>query len=140
MQELYRKVSAIDLETLKREAVNENREELVDINSEKQMYQTGVDSRGNPIRPEYHPITVRIKKAKGQPYNRVTLRDTEDFHKSMLLKVKGDEYQIDATDHKTRDLVSKYGDIFGIAPQFLPEAREKVTRSLGRLFKRATGL
>ena len=142
LRELYQRVKGVDVEALKRDAVQENDKELVEINRQKQLYEKGINAEGVEIwdyRP-YKPSTQKKKAGKGQPYDRVTLKDTGKFYKGMLLKVKGDEYDIDSTDETTRYLKDKYGDIFGIAPQFLTEAQRKVTRSFGRRFKKAVGL
>lgn len=62
----------------------------------------------------YKPITVEIKKEKGQPYNRTTLRDTGDFYEGFFVDVKKDIWQVESEDSKRDKLVERYGkDIFG---------------------------
>ena len=48
--------------------------EIIDLNIEEQL-QRGIDATGQPITPGYRPLTISIKRQKGQPTNRVTLRD-----------------------------------------------------------------
>jgi hypothetical protein len=56
-----------------------------------------------------------IKKAKGQPTDRVTLRDTGDFESSFYLDVEDTYFEITAADFKTEKLMHKYGkDISGL--------------------------
>ena len=55
----------------------ENEYVITDMNSEDQLYEQGVNRLGVNIMDyaPYSPLTIEIKKEKGQPYNRVTLRD-----------------------------------------------------------------
>ena len=77
---------------------------------------------------------------RGQPYNRVTLRDTGDFESSFYIRYSGDSFEITASDGKTDDLVRKYGkEIFGlnrdnldelIRTYMLPFLREKLIETI----------
>jgi hypothetical protein len=94
--------------------------EIEDLNAGQ--LEQGKDSTGDDIKPDYTPFTKSIKQAKGQPTNRVTLKDEGDFYKSIEYKVqqKGLEYQ--ATDPKTDALQEKYGDeILGLDAQSITE-------------------
>lgn len=122
-------------------ALERNRERVVGMNVE-QLYEYGINSLGIRIDTyqPYTPYTVGIKKEKGQPYDRVTLRDTGDFHKSFELVLDPTAFYITATDYKTQDLVDKYGsNIFGlttenkqeltvtyVAPVVLEEMRKEI--------------
>lgn len=69
--------------------IYENEAYIVDMNAEEQLYEQGVNNLGVSImdyRP-YSEITIEIKKAKGQPTNRVTLRDEGDFESSFFWKL-----------------------------------------------------
>ena len=101
-----------------RDAVTEKKDDIVELNVE-QLNDRGVNRLGvsiNTYRP-YTPYTVRLKSEKGQPTDRVTLRDTGDFHRSFELIPEPTIFYISATDGKTPELVDKYGsDIFGLTP------------------------
>lgn len=86
-----------------------NEKLVLDLNREHQLFDLGENYDGSPVRPAYKPYTVFLKKQKGQPYDRVTLRDTGDFYKSFKLQRRGDELWIVATDWKTVKLIAKYG-------------------------------
>jgi hypothetical protein len=61
---------------------------------------------------------VQLKNEKNQPTDRVTLRDTGDFHKSIKVDADRTYFEIYATDWKTDDLKEKYGDeILGLTPE-----------------------
>lgn len=122
-----------------RKALEQNKEKIVELNVE-QLYDYGINSLGIQIDTyaPYSPYTVSIKKKKGQPYDRVTLRDTGDFHKSFEVVFDPSYFYITATDYKTEDLVEKYGgNIFGLTAENKREITEKyvvpeVTKSLRR--------
>ena len=97
-----------------------NEAQICELNSEKQLYDYGVNALGVEI-SDYQPyaqFTVYAKRSKGQPSDRVTLRDTGDFHGSFFVKFGKDGFVIDATDSKRDKLVRKYGkQIFGLTPE-----------------------
>lgn len=108
--------------TYVRSIVERNAREIEMLNADDQLYDRGVNSLGTEImsyRP-YAPLTVSIKKQKGQPYSRVTLRDTGDFHRSFTVEAGPESFVITATDRKTQELAEKYGrEIFGLTPDNL---------------------
>lgn len=110
-----------------RKAVQENTDKIKELNVE-QLYDFGINSLGISIDTyaPYTPYTVRLKNEKGQPTDRVTLRDTGDFHRSFEVVVGPTEFYITATDSKTDALVEKYGEkIFGLIPQNKIELAQK---------------
>lgn len=95
---------------------------LVKYNTNAQLYTEGVNAEGVKIssyRP-YRPLTISIKKSKGQPTDRVTLKDTGDFHSSIKVELTPDGILFTATDRKTLELMAKYGDsILGLTDENL---------------------
>ena len=57
--------------------IQANERFIINLNA-AQMYR-GEKADGTEIKPSYAPSTIRYKKKVGQPYNRVTLRDSGDF-------------------------------------------------------------
>ena len=97
---------------------------ICDMNSQNQLYERGINSKNKKI-ADYAPYTsttIAIKKLKGQPTNRVTLRDTGEFHASFFLYIDDYKFFIDATDDKVNKLAFKYGeDIFGLTDDNINE-------------------
>lgn len=91
-----------------RATTQEAEEVILDMNR-TQMYEKGIDRNGNAIQPPYAPATIQYKRRKGQPTNRVTLRDTGDFHLSLYIDYSDEEFEIRADDFKTPFLTRKYG-------------------------------
>lgn len=124
-----------------RKALEQNQQRIVEMNVE-QLYDYGMNSLGIRIDTyePYSPYTVRIKQEKGQPYDRVTLRDTGDFHKSFGVVFEPVGFYITATDYKTQDLIDRYGArIFGLTSEnkqdltikyVVPVIREEIKREL----------
>lgn len=97
---------------------------IVDMNSEDQLFEQGINSLGVDIMDyaPYSPITISIKEAKGQPTNRVTLRDEGDFESSFFLDVNEKQFEIKASDWKTEELIKKYGrQILGLTDENIAE-------------------
>ena len=93
---------------------------IVDMNAEDQLFEQGINRLGVDIMDyaPYSPLTIAIKEEKGQPTNRVTLRDTGDFEASFFLDVGDKQFEIKASDFKTEDLIKKYGrQILGLTDE-----------------------
>lgn len=98
----------------------DNEAYIIDMNAEEQLFEQGINRLGVEI-SDYAPyslVTIAIKEAKGQPTNRVTLRDEGDFESSFYLEVGDKQFEIKAADFKTEDLIKKYGrQILGLTDE-----------------------
>ena len=114
--------------------LDENRSQLFD----------GLDKDGKEIVPEYTPTTVSIKREKGQPTDRVTLRDTGDWQDAMFLEVKGNEILTDSSDWKTDELLKKYdrnmNTILGIPETSKTKINSTLMDRLIFIFRQMTNL
>jgi hypothetical protein len=114
----------------------ELKELIIELNQD-QLYDLGEDSKGNklwsfsPSMP-YSPYTIKIKQAKGQPTDRLTLRDTGAFYKSFTVEVEGASIILDADGRKKdTNLFSKYGiDILGLNDQNMSIFLERLTNDV----------
>lgn len=126
--------------SLLREAFEEQKNLIIQYNAEEQLYKLGQDNKGSIIRPAYKRSTIRLKKAKGQPVNRVTLRDTGKFHKTLIVTPYEDYVEISSDLEYSKYLLRKYGDdILGVQEELLkdfvklyvlPKIRESATKKL----------
>lgn len=97
---------------------------IIDMNAEEQLFEQGINRLGVDIMDyaPYSPLTIEIKELKGQPTNRVTLRDTGDFEESFFLEVGDKQFEIKAADYKTEGLIKKYGrQILGLTTENIGE-------------------
>lgn len=88
--------------------VLKTKEREIEKFNKDQLY-SGKYSGGNDIKPDYTPLTVKIKRSKGQPADRVTLKDTGNFYKGIEATVKQKSLEIESTEGKTKELFQKYG-------------------------------
>jgi len=101
---------------------------VISLNTEgtptSQLFELGEDSTGtklSQIGGDYSPFTVQEKQRKGQPTNRITLKDTGDFYRSFnVVPFKGG-FRIEADTIKDgEDLQESWGqNIVGLSPQNL---------------------
>jgi len=108
---------------------------VIELNTKDQLYTKGEDSFNRKLKGktivrdgQYSPLTVKIKKAKGQPTNRVTLHDTGEFYASFVVRPYRGGFVIDADPFKkgvpggpeNTDLFEEFGDsIVGLNQQNL---------------------
>lgn len=105
-----------------RKVIEDNDAEICDMNAQEQLYEQGINRLGVDISDyaPYSPITIEIKKSKGQPTNRVTLRDEGDFHSSFYVVATDTSFEVKAKDAKAEHLLSKYGSqILGLTRENL---------------------
>jgi hypothetical protein len=141
--QVYNKIKTLSIEDVARKSIEDTKDAIADFNAE-QMFQ-GLRSDGAEINPQYSHTTIAIKKEKGQPTDRVTLKDTGAFYAGIRVVVTGDNITIDSTDEKNDALFEKYStqrsNIFGLSPQY---KREYMNEVLAPEWKRnvheATGL
>jgi hypothetical protein len=122
-----------------REVLQDNKEIVLEMNSEEQLFEKGIDRFGVKISSfaPYSPATLQIKRLKGQPTNRVTLRDEGDFHFSFFIEFTSDGFEIKASDWKAANLVSGYGEsILGLTDEnFRDLAQNYVAPEILKLIK-----
>jgi hypothetical protein len=86
---------------------------IIHLNTEKQLFE-GVNSLNielSTIGGGYSPTTIRIKESKGQPTDKVTLKDTSDFYKSFEVSISQGDLIIEADTIKAgQDLQERWGD------------------------------
>ena len=105
---------------------------ITDLNTKVQLFEDGETSLGvklSSIGGGYAPSTIRKKSRKGQPTNRVTLKDTGDYHRTFRVIVKGNaNFIIDSDpikngynlfDRWSEDVEGLTGDNFELVIQYL---------------------
>jgi hypothetical protein len=104
--------------------IKDTDEEVIDT-LQDQLF-SGKSGSGSDITPKYTPFTKFLKGLKGQPTDRVTLKDTGKFYKSQKVKFTGKGFDTIATDPKTKDLTEKYGEeVLMLSEESLDEYREE---------------
>lgn len=90
---------------------------IVSLNTQDQLFNKGIRSDGSDITPPYSAYTISLKQAKGQPTDRVTLKDTGEFYDSFVAFVDGSKdiiidsnpIKVDEQGFET-NLLEKYGE------------------------------
>jgi len=110
---LISNIEALDFNRVIRETVEETVQELTKYQQD-QLF-AGLRSDGNTIYPSYTLLTEEIKSGKGQPTDRVTLKDTGAFYRGITVTASANSVKITSTDSKTEMLEKKYSEeIFGL--------------------------
>jgi len=98
--------------------ISKNKERILDLNREKQLFDKGIESNGSKIFPSYTAYTVSTKRLFQLPYNRVTLFQTGAFYNAFDLRNQNGKITIFSRDSKTSELQDKYGSsIFGLTDE-----------------------
>lgn len=137
---LLDRLEALDTDAICVETVQESAPAMTDKQRE-QLY-SGETAQGTEIKPPYRPYTVAVKQLKGQPTDRVTLRDTGAFYQGVYVRVDANTINTGSTDGKEAKLREKYGEgIFGLNDKFGFEVVQETMRPIfkGKI-EAATGL
>lgn len=105
---------------------------VIDYIKNKQLFTKGQDKDGEEIQSRFLPkgtayarLTVKLKQQKGDPYDRVTWRDTGKLYDSMRLSVGDREVSLIITVDYFKKLEFRYGtDVIGVQRQYLEEFTE----------------
>ena len=95
------------------ESINNNKDEIKFLQTQEQLF-LGKNSKGIDIKPAYANSTIKIKRKKGLPTDRVTLFDTGDFYRSLEIIAGSNEAIIRTVISYSVFLVNKYADILGL--------------------------
>ncbi len=124
MKKIDRRIDALkkvkdglDNGRITKDSVNKNEKFITNMNTKDQLYKEGVNSDNVKIWSyrKYRPLTIKIKKRKGQPFNRVTLKDTGRFHSTFKVQAYNTKFEILSNSPLKKRLVKKYGrKIFGL--------------------------
>lgn len=96
------------LESALKEEVENNADFLTD--AVRIQLDMGLDGFYDKIQPPYAPRTIKNKIRKGQPTDRVTLKDTGEFYASLHVEFDEDGFRIVSNDDKSKYLLAKYGN------------------------------
>lgn len=121
--------------------IRDKEDVIVSAIADDQLYRRGINGMDEKIMDymPYKPKTIQIKKKKGQPTTRVTLRDTGAFHEAMLVVFDSEGFYVTSSDPKTPDLIEKYGEaIFRLTDKnFTRIVRSHIRKELIRNLKKA---
>ena len=129
-------------EKIMNDCINNSSETILDANRD-QLF-AGKDKQGKEIIPEYTQTTITIKKEKGQPTDRVTLKDTGEWHRSLFMKTESNKIFIDSDHELTDKLLEKYDrgndTILGIPQNKKTDINESIMDKFINIFRLMTKL
>lgn len=110
--------------------------EDVVLDENVKVLNTGEYMDGTNVAPPYTPLTVKIKKAKGQTYDRVTWKDKGKLHKNLSITYRQDDCEIIANVSQYKRLVQKYGERLGMNDYLIDFLCVKVIERIRHDFKK----
>lgn len=115
LTDMIQAFQSVDVESAIEDAFRETEDAYADQNA-AQMFE-GLRSDETEITPDYTDLTIQIKEEKGQPTDRVTLKDTGAFYKGLYADLQGTTIIVASSDSKSEKLEEKYGKtIFTLDP------------------------
>jgi hypothetical protein len=128
--DILKKYESLNENELIRDALADKgiQQKVLSYNYYDQLFLKGIDSEGASL-GRYTAKTVEIKKEKGQPTDRVTLKDTGKFYASFTFVQNDDNFVITADTIKDKDdLTEMYTpDILGLTDEsidkLIPEVK-----------------
>ena len=133
-RELAKKIQKLDENKILKKVFSDDllQAQILDLNTKGQLYERGVDSKGDPT-GEYAPFTLAYKQtiagALGNDTrtDHITLKDTGEFYESFKFKNKDDGFIIEAdTQKEETDLQQVYPHVLGLDAQSRNEIRNDI--------------
>lgn len=123
----------------------ELQEEIIYLNTISQLFEQGEDKLGrrlDSIGGGYSPYTIQIKQSKGQPIDRVTLKDTGAFYDSFKVVVADSYIEIIANPLKDgKDINQEWGGyVIGLQPENMRKIIDEVRQKYLEIVKRTYSL
>lgn len=145
LEKFVETASRIDINELINKAIKLNEKKILKLNTEEQLFKAGIRETGVKITPPYRPMTIRIKRKKGQPYDRVTLRDTGRWQSNIFIVYEKDQISFRAgtvsssrSTNLTEILLNKYGKgVLGLTNLNIDILREIIEPTLLKLISQA---
>lgn len=117
--------------------------QILDLNTEEQLYRKGVDSEGISL-GGYAPYTIEYKRriagglGNDTRIDHITLKDTGEFYKSFRFVNQKQGFKITANTIKDGgdDLLNISPDIIGLTDESLQEVGQMVTEPFVDTFRR----
>ena len=115
----------INIEQLIWDIIDNRKKDILALNTKDQLFDKGIDITGKSMfaKHPYAPSTVKRKKRKGQPTDRVTLKDTGELHSEFNLLQTQTDIEIrhfggmrGGVDLMSK-LVEKYGEVEGLTEE-----------------------
>ena len=126
---MFNQIAALDIDNVMFDVWEgeDIQEIIIELNTIKQLFDIGIDSNGQSL-GNYSQTTVKMKRADGLPYDRVTLRQDGIFYKSFNIIPESDGFIIDADPIKqSQDLTETYGEaIIGLTA----ESKEQLIKAI----------
>lgn len=98
---------------------NKTQNFIIELNTEgqptSQLFKFGIDSKGVSL-GDYSDFTIQLKIEDGQPFDRITLKDTGDFYETFVVRPLKKGFSLNANPNKDGDnLFKNFGeDIVGL--------------------------
>ena len=113
-----RKVDSSFISLQIRRIVKENQKYIINLNVNDQLFDRGIYNDGTKLPLPYAPKTIIDKTKKGQPTDKITLRDTGSFHSKFYIIYEKNQFSLWSRDGKTETLVKDWGEeIFGLTDE-----------------------
>lgn len=136
--EVMERINKVDLDTIVEDAIEETKSDLLAENTAQML--SGLKKDQKAIVPLYAASTIRIKKKKGQPTDRVTLKDKGNLYARMGAIVDNDQVIIGSDVEYSNHLEEKYGEIYGIGGRFKASYNEVLQPAIVEKLRDKTGL
>lgn len=84
---------------------------IIRMIAEEQLYDLGIEGKGVAIASymPYRSSTIKRKQKKGQPTDRVTLKDTGKLYASLRVECGSLGFYVTSSEDKAKYLLAKYG-------------------------------
>lgn len=124
--ELGRRLRRVDVEKTAEDGILQTEKEFIEKQTE-QLFE-GFMADGSSIEPPYAASTVKRKKKKGQPYDRVTFKDTGAYYEKMGITLDNDIIRIGSEVPYEKHITDRSGTgIYGLTEE---NRKEYVWKSL----------
>ena len=139
-----KKLKSFDFEKAILKVVKDNDNVAIDLNTDSQLGEKGIDSKGNLLPGPYAPFTIDQKAGLsrfGGITDHITLYHFGSFHEGFFMDTSKFDIMIDSSDSKTPKLKSDWGeDIMGLTQDSQSEFNNHILPDIQSALKNGIGI
>ena len=138
-----KKLKSFDFEKAILKVVKDNDNVAIDLNTDSQLGEKGIDSKGNLLPGPYAPFTIDSKRGLSGfagVTSHITLFGEGNFHESFSMNANSFPVIIKASDSKRNELINEWGDVEGLTPESQSEFNEQILDDIQSTLKKGIGI
>lgn len=144
LKQTVNRLKSFDFEKAILKVYKDNDNIIIDLNTDSQLGEKGIDSTGSLLPGPYAPFTIASKQGQsgfGGITSHITLFGEGAFHNKFFVEASKFPIIINSSDAKRNELVDDWGeDLFGLTKESIQELKEQTIDEIQAANRKGIGI